>query len=160
MFLKPTYLIAGDVTDIDLDQLWSDGIRALILDLDSTIMAPKAGVLTPETASWLAQAQTRFKLAVLSNNKRDDYLEQCKKCLDMPIIFRGAKPSRKGFFDLMALFELKPEEIAVVGDRPLTDVWGGHRASMKTVLVYPLKSIVEPSWKTTLRRMERIFIRP
>lgn len=153
-------MIAGDVTDIDLEQMWNDGIRAFILDLDSTIMAPKAGVLTPETAKWLADAQIRFKLAVLSNNKRDDYLELVRKSLDMPVIFKGAKPSRKGFVDLMQQFDLRPEEIAVVGDRPLTDVWGGHRACMKTVLVYPLKSIVEPSWKTALRRLERIFIRP
>ena len=39
MFLKPDYLIDGDITDIDLDRLAADGIKGLILDLDSTIMA-------------------------------------------------------------------------------------------------------------------------
>ena len=48
MFLKPTYLIAGDVTDIDIDELSRSGIKGLILDLDSTLVAPKSAQITQE----------------------------------------------------------------------------------------------------------------
>jgi predicted HAD superfamily phosphohydrolase YqeG len=59
----------------------------------------------------------------------------------------------------MKEFNLQANQIAVVGDRPLTDIWGGQRSGMKTVLVRILKSQKEPRWKTSIRNMERLFIR-
>lgn len=159
MMLRPTYLIDGDVTDIDLDQLERDGIRGLIFDLDSTLVAPHAGQLTDEVATWLKRARDRFQTAVVSNNKKDPYIRQVQAILDMHCIGCAAKPSIKAFRVVQEMFNLAPHEVAVVGDRPLTDVWGGQRAGMKTILVMPLKSMNEPGWITMFRKLERVFIR-
>jgi HAD superfamily phosphatase (TIGR01668 family) len=159
MFLRPTYLIEGDVTDIDLEQLQRDGVRGLIFDLDSTLVAPHAGALTNEVAEWLSRARDKFQVAVVSNNKRDPYIKQVQVILDMHCIGCAAKPSIKAFLEVMEMFKLAPHEVAVVGDRPLTDVWGGQRAGMKTILVMPLKSQIEPNWIRMFRKLERIFIR-
>jgi HAD superfamily phosphatase (TIGR01668 family) len=159
MLLRPTYLIDGDITDIDLDRLAADGVRGLILDLDSTVVAPHSGVLTDAVSSWLVQARSMFKLAIVSNNKRAPYLEQVRSLLDMPTIGRAAKPRRGGFRQALEIMQLKPSEVAVVGDRPLTDVWGGQRAGMRTVLVWPLKTMTEPDWIIFFRKLERLVIR-
>ncbi len=159
MFLRPTYLIEGDVTDIDLDRLERDGVRGLIFDLDSTLVAPRAGSLTEEVTAWLNAARARFKVAVVSNNKKDHYIKQVQAVLDMHCIGCAAKPSIKAFLEVQEIFQLAPHEVAVIGDRPLTDVWGGHRAGMKTVLVMPLKSMNEPEWIRMFRKLERVFIR-
>jgi uncharacterized protein len=159
VMLRPTYLIDGDITDIDLERLANDGVQGIIFDLDSTLVAPHSGVLTDEVATWLETARARFKLAVVSNNKRHSYMETVKDILDMPLIFFAAKPSRKGFDKALEFLQLPPEQVAVVGDRPLTDVWGGQRAGMKTVLVWPLKSMNEPAWKTFFRKLERLTIK-
>lgn len=157
--LRPTYLIDGDVTDIDLDQLERDGLRGLIFDLDSTLLAPHSGAITDDVAAWLARARAKFKVAVVSNNRRDPYIEEVKCLLDMHCIGRAAKPRRKAFLEVLKMFDLTPDQVAVIGDRPLTDVWGGQRAGMKTILVWPLKSMNEPSWVTMFRKLERVFIR-
>jgi len=159
MLFRPTYLINGDVTDIDLDRLAADGVRGLILDLDSTVVAPRSGVLTDAVASWLMRARSMFKLAIVSNNKREPYLEQVRLLLDMPTIGRAAKPRRGGFLQALEIMQLEPSEVAVVGDRPLTDVWGGQRAGMKTILVWPLKTMNEPDWIIFFRKLERLVIR-
>ncbi|HEY9790070.1 MAG TPA: YqeG family HAD IIIA-type phosphatase [Candidatus Obscuribacterales bacterium] len=159
MLLKPTFLIDGDVTDINLDVLSGAGIRGLIFDLDSTLVAPHSGHVTPAVASWLEQARARFKVAVVSNNKRDPYIQEVQQLLDMQCIGCAAKPSTKAFRQVLQDFQLAPHEVAVVGDRPLTDVLGGQRAGMKTVLVMPLKSMNEPGWIRMFRRLERVFIR-
>lgn len=159
VILKPTYLIDGDVTDIDLHKLKSDGIRGLIFDLDSTLIAPRTGILTGEVASWLGFARENFKLAIVSNNKALQYLEMAAKLLDMPVIGSAAKPRRRAFIDVLRQFELEAGEVAVIGDRPLTDVLGGHRAGMKTILVCPLKTQVEPGWIKVLRKIERLVIK-
>jgi len=159
VIFRPDYFIDGDITDIDLDRLEKDGLRGLILDLDSTLMAPRAGMLTPEAEQWLNKARLQFKVAVVSNNHRDAYLKNIARDLDMTVIGNAFKPCRKSFFIVLNEFQLQASEVAVVGDRPLTDVWGGQRAGMKTVLVRPLKTIVEPSWKTSIRNLERLLAR-
>lgn len=159
VILRPTYLINGDVTDIDLQQLKSDGIKGLIFDLDSTLLAPHSGKITPEVAVWLKEAREMFQVAIVSNNKRAHYIEQVRELLDMPIIGKAAKPRRWAFFEVLKGFNLEPAEVAVIGDRPLTDVLGGQRAGMKTVLVWPLKSMSEPNWVTMMRKLERYVIK-
>lgn len=160
VFLRPTYLIDGDVTDIDLDLLARDGIKGIIFDLDSTIMAPHSGKITNETATWLELARENFKLAVVSNNKNDPYIKGVQEHLNMTVLGRAAKPSRKLFLQVLDEFKLQAQQVVVVGDRPLTDVWGGHRAGMKTILVWPLKSMNEPSYVLFFRKLERCFIKP
>lgn len=159
VFLRPTYPIDGDVTDIDLDLLAADGIKGIIFDLDSTIMAPRSGKITAETATWLELARARFQLAVVSNNKNDPYIKQVQEHLNMIVLGRAAKPSAKLFLQVLEMFKLRADQVVVVGDRPLTDVWGGQRAGMKTILVWPLKSMNEPSWILFFRKLERCFIK-
>lgn len=160
VILRPTYLINGDVTDIDLEQLKNDGIRGLIFDLDSTLLAPHSGKITPEVADWLRQAREMFEVAIVSNNKRAKYIDQVRELLQMPIIGHAAKPRRWAFFEILKGFNnIEPSQVAVIGDRPLTDVLGGQRAGMKTVLVWPLKSMSEPRWVTMMRKIERYVIK-
>src|SRR5579871_2708279 len=144
VFFRPTYLIDGDITDVSLDQLEKDGIKGIIFDLDSTLLAPRSGRLTAECEVWLDKARDRFKLAVVSNNKNDPYIEQVREHLNMPVLHRAKKPSARLFLQVLSTWGIEASEVAVVGDRPLTDVWGGQRAGMKTVLVWPLKSQHEP----------------
>lgn len=160
VLLRPTYLIDGDVTSIDLAQLKADGIKGLIFDLDSTLLAPHSGRLTSEVESWLVHARQDFKLAIVSNNQQIEYLDKVRELLQIPLIGRAAKPRRKAFFEVLKMFELSAQEVAVIGDRPLTDILGGLRAGMKTVLVWPLKTQIEPEWVKMIRKLERCVIRP
>lgn len=157
-FIKPTYNIDGDVTDIIIEALVNDGVRGLIFDLDSTLIESKSARLTDEVSAWLIKARPHFKMVILSNNKNPVYLEQVKALLDMPVIGYARKPSRRGFRQAMEILEMTPEQVAVIGDRPLTDILGGKRSGAKTVLVKILRTIKEPSWKTSIRNLERRLI--
>ncbi|HEY9760717.1 MAG TPA: YqeG family HAD IIIA-type phosphatase [Oculatellaceae cyanobacterium] len=158
-FFKPTYLVDGDLTDLSLQQLRKDGIKGIIFDLDSTLIAPRTARLSNEVATWLSLAREEFKLAVVSNNKNDVYMQQVQSVLNMPVLGRAAKPATKVFLQVLADFELPPHEVVVVGDRPLTDIWGGQRAGMKTALVMPLKTQIESKLVIIARKLERCFIR-
>jgi uncharacterized protein len=159
MLLRPTYIINGDITDIDLDELSASGIRALILDLDSTLVAPRSGVITNVVADWLSNAKSRFKVMVLSNNLKDKYVEQVAGILDIPVLGRAVKPRRAGFLKAANIMGVTPDKVAVVGDRPLTDILGGARAGMKTVLVLPLKTMSESLLVRYIRKLERLVVR-
>jgi hypothetical protein len=159
VFLKPDYLIDGDITDIDLDELERAGIKGLILDLDSTLIAPKSAFISDQASAWLDRARRKFQVAVASNNKNEVYLDKVRQLLNIRIIGKAKKPSRKAFMRLLEEFDLRAQQIAVVGDRPLTDIWGGQRAGMKTILVGTLRTMNEPEWKAKMRNLERIFIK-
>ena len=53
---------------------------------------------------------------------------------------------------------LKPNEIAIIGDRPLTDIWVGKRLGTITILVDPLMKNKEPLVVKFLRKIERSFM--
>ena len=53
MFLKPDYNLKN-IYEIDLEELKKSGIKNLLFDLDSTIMASKSGCYTEKTLNWLA----------------------------------------------------------------------------------------------------------
>lgn len=156
---KPTYLVDGDLTDLSLEQMHKDGVRGIILDLDSTVIAPRTGHLTSDVENWLEKARENFQLAVVSNNKNDVYMQQVQPLLKMPVIGRAAKPATKVFMQVLADFKLPASAVVVVGDRPLTDVWGGQRAGMKTALVMPLKTQIETKLVLFFRKLERCFIK-
>lgn len=161
MIIKATYITDGDITTLSIDELRESGVKGLILDLDSTIMVSKSGEITQDVRAWLDAAHKAFDgaIVVLSNNKREEYMRQAQGVLNIRVIGHGKKPFAKGFLKALETLNLTEGEVAVVGDRALTDILGGNMNGLKTVLVWPLKSISEPGWKTFVRNLERALVR-
>jgi HAD superfamily phosphatase (TIGR01668 family) len=155
--LKADYIIRG-VTDIDLEGLKQKGIKGLIFDLDNTLMAPRSGVLTREIADWLKAVQQDFKIAVVSNNRKATYIEKAAKIVGCPVEGRANKPGRKVMLKAIQQLDLEPENVAIIGDRPLTDIWVGTRLGSVTILVDPLIKDQENKFIRFLRKLERSFI--
>jgi len=53
-------------------------------------------------------------------------------------LYFAHKPNKKGFKKAKELLNLQEENIAVVGDQIFTDVLGGNKSKMFTILVKPL----------------------
>jgi HAD superfamily phosphatase (TIGR01668 family) len=158
LFLKPS-LIVQDITTIDLAALKAQGIRGFIFDLDNTIMAPHTGALEERIATWLVLLQAEgFKCLVLSNNKKAEYCQMAQTVLNIPVISHAAKPRRAMFRKALELIGLSAREVAMVGDRPLTDIWVGQRMGAFTILVDPLIKLQERRLYKVLRGLERLFV--
>ncbi len=158
MLVRPD-LFVEDITTIDLDALKARGIKGFIFDLDNTIMAPKSGVLEERIAAWLqGLREAGFQLVVLSNNKRPDYVRNAEQVLQMPCIGNARKPRRGTFYQALEMMGLQAHEVAMVGDRPLTDIWVGNRIGAYTILVDPLIKHHETRLIQFLRALERLFV--
>lgn len=59
MFLKPDYNLKS-IYDIDLSGLESQGVKAMLFDLDSTLMASKSGIYSQEMEEWLKVFRISF----------------------------------------------------------------------------------------------------
>lgn len=155
--LRPDY-IAQSLQEINLNILRQNGIRGIILDLDNTIIAWDSPSMRPEIVDWIKDLlQQRYRICLLSNNMTQR-VKHIADTLGVPYVPRACKPSKAGFRQAIAVLQLKPPEIAVVGDQLFTDVLGGNRLGLFTVWVAPLSANEFIGTKIT-RKIEKLTIR-
>ena len=158
MFLKPDYNLKS-IYDIDLDELKNNGIKALLFDLDSTLMASKTAFYEEKTINWLNKVRKDFFVAVVSNNHNPEYIEKVKKVSDFPLIFEAKKPDTKAAQELMKKNNLTGDCTAFVGDRPLTDILCGQRLGCTTILVDSISADREKPIVRFVRALERCTVK-
>lgn len=158
MFIKPDYNLKN-IYDIDLDELKSLGIKALLFDLDSTLMGSNTGCYTEKTLEWLQKVKRDFFVGVVSNNNNPEYIEKVTACSDFPVVFSAHKPDIKITREFMKKHELKPETTCFVGDRPLTDILCGKKAGCMTILVDSITADTEKPIVRIARWLERCSIK-
>lgn len=157
MLLKPDHNLKN-IYEIDLNLLKEQGIKAIFFDLDSTIMVSKSGEYHEETEKWLKEVEEEFFIAVISNNKKLEYLEQVRSISSFQVIGNANKPSTKAMKKLLSKICIKPHEVVIVGDRPLTDILAGKLLGAKTILVDSINAENEGPATRFVRWLERRFI--
>lgn len=148
----------SSIYHIDVSRLWKDGKRAIITDLDNTLVRWNAPSATPKLVSWLKMVQdVGFKVCILSNN---DHLRvtEFAQPLGLPALDMAKKPRLRGFQRALSLLQVSAKETVMIGDQVFTDVFGGNRMGMYTVLVMPIHE-QEYIGTRVMRRMERIVLR-
>lgn len=134
MFLKPDYNLKN-VYEINFEELKQKGIKCLMFDLDSTVMVSKSANFLPETLAWFETFIKDFEVAIISNNKKDSYIENANKIAPCKVIGRADKPNPKVMGEYLKTVNIEPENAVMIGDRPLTDILAGKLLGCKTILV-------------------------
>lgn len=151
-------LRVNTVFDIALDELYARGYRGIITDLDNTLVGAKAPLATPELILWFNKVkELGFKLIIVSNNNMDR-VSRFAVPLNIEYVHQARKPKRSPFLKAMKKMELTPEQTIVVGDQMLTDIFGGNRLGLYTVLVLPIAVKDEGIGTRINRRVERIAL--
>ena len=157
MLLKPDYNLKN-IYEIDLEALKNMGIKAIFFDLDSTIMVSKSAEYTEKTAQWLKEVNENFFIAVISNNTKCEYLEKVQSISCFEIVGNAKKPATKAMREVLDKNNMKPNEVVIVGDRPLTDILAGKLLGAKTILVGSINAHNEGIPTRFVRWLERRFI--
>ena len=132
------------VEDITIEQLLKNKIKALILDVDNTLIDINKN-LSEDIVFWAKQMKGQgIKLYILSNTND-------KKKVEIPYKHFALKPLKKGFKFIQKELKINPENIGVVGDQIFTDVLGGNRNNMFTILVEPINN-QKDYWYTAWKR--------
>lgn len=129
---------AGRINELSQVELLDRGIEGLIVDLDNTITEWGRETMDEEVVDWLKQAQVLgLKICLVSNN-RGKRLARIAEELGVPYIEGATKPRRKAFRQAAELIGVGLEKTAVIGDQIFTDVLGGNRMGLYTILVSPM----------------------
>lgn len=140
------------VEQITIEFLKENKIKALILDVDNTLIDYNRK-MSKEVINWAIRLKEQgIKLYILSNTNHKEKVEEVAKKLDIPYQNLAKKPLKSGFLKVQKILNEKPENIGVVGDQIFTDVIGGNRCKMFTILVDPVnkKDFWYTAWKRPL----------
>ncbi len=149
MQLYPS-LYLENVQQITLELLQKYQIKALILDVDNTLINYEKQM--PEgTKHWCDTLKKEgIQFCIVSNTNQKEKVEQVAKTLEIPYFYFAMKPLKRGFKKAIQTFQLKEEQIAAVGDQIFTDIWGANRSHVFSILVKPIEK--QDIWVTKLKR--------
>ncbi|MBI4438918.1 YqeG family HAD IIIA-type phosphatase [Candidatus Woesearchaeota archaeon] len=149
--------ICRSVQDIDIERLAANGYKAIIFDVDATLIPHHIPQVTSEVYGHLRRAEERgFKICALSNATDPERVKSLEDALGMKVmVARPKKPNTQGFMQAIDYMSVPTNQIVMVGDRVSTDILGGNQWEMYTILVDPIPSEAEPWPLTAIRLQER-----
>lgn len=151
-------LYLNTVFDIDPAAMKAAGIKGFLFDIDNTLEPYHTGKPGDKTLAFFQRlSEQGFKIGIISNAKMPRALAFCENVTPYWVANAG-KPLKKGYKQLASMMELKPNEIAAVGDQLFTDIWGGNRFGCFTIYVKPIVDS-EPAFVSFKRKLEKPFMR-
>lgn len=152
-FLFPS-LYLDSIYDLNCDKLRARDIKGIIIDIDNTLVAWDMKYAPPQVIEWLDKLKKEgFSLCLVSNNTKDRVVTFSEN-LQIPAIHRAIKPRNEPFNRAMKIMGTSPKETAVIGDQIFTDILGGNRLGLFTILVVPIGN-TEHFLTKIVRKVER-----
>lgn len=152
-------LQVSTIYDLNLVELKQKGLKGIIVDLDNTLVGAKEPLATPPLIEWLQRVyEHEFQIVIVSNNN-NERVSSFAEPLQLPFIHSAKKPFNTSFNKALSLMNLAAADVAVVGDQMLTDVLGGNRLGLFTILVKPIAKDDEGFWTRINRRIEKWALR-
>ena len=137
MLLRPNFIV-DKVSEVTPGFLRERGIRAVMVDLDDTLVAGGATTLDPTFTSWLdALKAARLPVLILSNGS-SQRVAQWSQNLGVLGLSLVGKPFTFAFRRGLQHLGSKAGETAMIGDQLFTDVLGANLVGMTSILVTPL----------------------
>ncbi len=152
--LEPDLYLGSSILALTPAVIAHHELRGLIVDVDETLVAMTDADPMAEIRHWVKTVKPDCQVVLLSNNVHHERIRRIAETLDVPFFTAAGKPSRRKLRQALALIDLPPEAVAMVGDRLFTDVLAGNRLGLVTVLVDPILELGRMNPKYLLRSLE------
>lgn len=123
---------------INYDSLFLRGIKCLLIDLDNTLVPISIKSPNKKIKELFDDLKMRgFKVIIFSNSSKSR-IKPFKDALDVDCCAKARKPFQKKYLKIMEEYHFSQEEVACIGDQLITDIQGGNKAGITTILVNPI----------------------
>lgn len=129
--------IQASTYDINFENLYEQGVRGVLFDIDNTLVEHGADATDRAVALFHRLDEIGMKSCLISNNKEERVLRFNKE-IGTKYIYDAHKPSGKNYRRAMKLMETDLSNTIFVGDQLFTDVYGAKRIGMRNILVRPI----------------------
>ena len=128
-------LYLDSVKNINATLLKKNNVNGLILDVDNTLIDYDRNLIDGAVEWCDCLKDEGIKCIIVSNSNKKEKVKNVAEKLDIDYIMFAKKPFKSGLRRALNILELRPEEVAVVGDQLFTDVIGAKRMKMFSILV-------------------------
>ena len=135
-FLPDMYL--SDIYELDISGIKSRGIEAVIFDIDNTLVTYDDAAAPERTVEFFVRLrEAGLKTYIVSNNN-EKRVRIFSESLGVPYYAAALKPFKKYLKKACRDMGADPSRTLLVGDQLFTDIYGGRRMGMSTLLVKPV----------------------
>lgn len=122
---------------VPYDMYYEQGIRGVIYDVDNTLVPHDAPADERAAALFKRLHEMGLNTCLLSNNKEPRVKAFAEK-VGSSYIYKGGKPSVKGYQKAMEKMGTDTGSTIFVGDQLFTDIYGANRTGIYSILVKPI----------------------
>ena len=127
-----------NIYEVNYEKLKKQGIKCLLFDLDNTIAAPNVKKPTEEVKKLVDKLKIMgFRIVIFSNSPKGR-VKPFKDELEVDASASTKKPKKTKFLKVLSLYNYTITEVAIIGDQILTDVVGGNKVGILTILTDPI----------------------
>lgn len=120
---------------IDYEKVKSFGIKCLLFDLDNTLVPVKFVKPNRKVKDLIEKLKKMgFKIIIMSNSGKKR-LKPFKTMLEVDCSASSKKPFKFKFKKILKEYEYSESEVAIIGDQIPTDIYGGNKMGIFTILV-------------------------
>ena len=123
---------------IDYSKLWLRGIKCILFDLDNTLVPASIKVPTKKNVELFNELKDLGFKVIIFSNAHKSRVKPFKDTLEVDCCASAMKPFKKKFLKVLDEYNYNINEVAIVGDQLLTDVLGGNKIGITTVLINPI----------------------
>lgn len=134
--ITPT-IYQESIYKINYQKLKEKKIKCLLFDLDNTCVPFHINKTPKQLKELMKQLTNQGFLVILFSNSPKKRVDQFKE-LNIILHPSSRKPFSKKFISILKQYQLKKEEVCIVGDQLFTDILGGNKVGIYTCLVNPL----------------------
>ena len=141
---------------IPFEELYEEGYRGLIFDIDNTLVMHGAPADERAKKLFARLKEIGYQCCLLSNNQ-EPRVKMFNRDVNVHYIYDAHKPSVKNYEKAMKLMGTEKGNTIFIGDQLFTDVWGAKRTGIRNILVKPIhpKEEIQIALK---RQLERIVL--
>lgn len=124
----------NSVYQIDFEQLYQDGYRGIIFDIDNTLVHHGAPADGNAIRLFARLKQIGFSCCLLSNNK-EHRVKSFNDKVQVQYIYDAHKPSVSGYRKAMEQMDTDLTSTIFIGDQIFTDIFGANRTGIRSIMV-------------------------
>ncbi len=126
-------------SDVDVYSLKNLGVKMLICDLDNTLSPHFNRIPNQKAIKFVKNVQSSgIIFVVVSNNSKKRVTKYCETLKPDYFIWNAKKPLLSKIKKVMEKFDVLPQELVMLGDQFITDIWAANRIGCKSILVLPM----------------------
>lgn len=142
-----------NIFTVNYKKLKEDGIQFILFDLDNTIVPYEIKEVDTEVSNLMQKLKEDGVTPIIFSNSPKNRVKYFANILEIEFVYSARKPSAKKFAETLKKYRTNENAVAIIGDQMVTDIKGGNRVGITTILVNPIGK--DPYWTKPGRFKER-----